>query len=316
MKKYCILGNCQANALASTLQVCKTFKSTYQFQRVTPIHRISHKEHQKFLTELLPEVDLFIYQPISESFRGGGFGFNAVFERLPPSAVVVSYPSIQFYGYHATARNIAKPSDTAKSRSKDILGLAGTDVFHFSQLMMAFVEGAPADEALDRFQTGYSGDDDFIRWRCADSLKHLDNAEKQFDITARLHDKIASNFRNRQLFWSPRHPKGELLADIALSVLDRISLTPTEDERARMPNRDPLRLPRYPMQAIASETLGFEFEGLTEFRSKTVRLGLEDMVQAYYDLYAAMGRQEVSTHLDAAFPNLSSWKVMREKSIS
>jgi hypothetical protein len=311
MKKYCILGNCQANALASTLQVCAEFKRTYAFQRVTPIHRITQLEQDHFLNEILPQTDLFAYQPISESYRGGGFGFNTALSNLTDRTKAVSYPSIQFYGYHASARTQSNWPEHVFEQTREIFGLAGGELFHFSQVMMAFLQGLPLHEAREVFHNGYDGDAEFVQKRCTQSLRQLRESEEQFDITARLHDKIFTDYKTSQLFWSPRHPTGELLTHISLIILERIGITPTEKEIKRMSCRDPLKLPQYPMPNFVHRVLELEFEGMTTFKTKTMNLELDDFIQACYVIYAAAGRDNVIDGLNSTFANLQSWKNMR-----
>lgn len=312
-RSYCILGNCQANALASTLQVCEEFRRTYQFRRVTPIHRIARSDHEHFLKEILPETDLFLYQPISDQFRGGGFGFEDAIAALGPRTKVISYPSIQFYGYHASARTLPELTIEARTRSKEIFGLAGSELFHYAQIMMAWLLGSSPAEARAIFHEGFAGDDDFVRTRARQSLQQLEESEQRFDVTAQLHPKLSSTYRQRMLFWSPRHPKGELLADIALIALSEIGITPTEDEMARLPKRDPLRLPRYPMQDFLRYALELEFEGSDRFRSRDADLSLEDMIEGYYEIYQIIGRPALETAGDQLFSGLESWRRLREQ---
>lgn len=306
MKTYCILGNCQANAIASTLQVCAEFKETYRLHKVTPIHRITAAEHAAFLNEVVPKTDLFMYQPISAGYRGGGFGFDAALARLPATAAVVSYPSIQFYGYHASARPLADMPLEIRDHCRATFGLAGSELFHFSQLILSFLRGLPPEAAEAAFHQGFPGDEAHVRRRCADSLAHLRRAEEAHGIDARLHDAIAAGFRREQLFWSPRHPSGRLLGMIAETALARLGITPTEEERARFIRRDPLTLPRYPLQDFIRRSLGLEFAPITEFRSKTAFMTLPDMVAAYYGVYERLGRAELGRLARAAFPTLPS----------
>lgn len=313
MKRYAILGNCQANAIASTLQGCKEFKETFSFEKVTPIHRISKADHQTFASEILPEIDLFAYQPISEDFRGGGFGFETALPFLSARTKTVSYPSIQFYGYHGSALTFRDLPDQVRRRTLEIFGSAGAELFHFSQLMMAFVKGLPQDEALSVFHEGFDGDGDFVYRRCQQSLHQLKKSERTHNIDAQLHGRIARDFGTRQLFWSPRHPKGELLRDIALVMLDKVGIIPTEDDLVRMQKRDPLKLPQYPMQDFIRTALGLEFEPLSEFRNKKQTLDIKTMIAGYYALYAELGQAEVLNLLDLNFPKLESWLKTRQE---
>lgn len=313
MKTYCILGNCQANAIASSLQVCAAFKEQFTLARVTPIHRISAEEHADFLNDIMPRADLFMYQPISEGYRGSGFGFGTALGRLPAGAMVISYPSIQFYGYHATARVLPDLPVKIRDRTREVFGLAGADLFHFAQIIIAFLLNMPLDDARASFHQGFPGDETFVRQRCEASLAHLHRSEEEHQIDVRLHDVITEEFQQVQLFWSPRHPSGRILGLIAEHVLAKLGITPTDAERDRFIRRDPLKLPRYPQQDFVSQALALEFQPLTEFRSKSVTLPLCDMIAAYYDLYTQLGRPALAAYATAAFPGLTSLARTREE---
>ncbi|NEX47754.1 WcbI family polysaccharide biosynthesis putative acetyltransferase [Pseudotabrizicola algicola] len=313
MNTYCILGNCQANAIASTLQVCAAFREQYAFQKIKPIHRISAEDHRHFLSEILPAAALFMYQPISENYRGGGFGFAEAIKHLDSKTKVISYPSIQFYGYHAAAKTPADLPMDIRERCRAVFGLAGVELFHYAQVMMAYLKGMPQDEALNAFHEGFEGDEDFARRRCAESLGHLRKSEIAHDIDIRLHDVIAEGFRREQLFWSPRHPSGKILGLIAEHALAKLGITPTEEERARFVRRDPLKLPQYPLQAFVRKALALEFDPVTDFRAREVVMTTPELIAAYYSVYDQLGRAAVSAMMTALFPTLPSWRAMSEE---
>lgn len=306
MKNYCILGNCQANAISATLQVCAEFKENFSFTRTTPIHRTSVEEHRVFLTETLPKTDLFIYQPISTKYRGGGFGFDSALPHLSGNANVVSFPSIQFYGYHATAKPLSDIAPDIRQHSRLIFGLPTSELFHFSQLIVCFLRDIPQAEALYFFHEGFDGDAEFVSRRCSSSLAALRLSEEKHFIDARIHDMVESTFRSEQLFWSPRHPSGKLLGFVAEAILRKIGITPTDDERARFISRDPLRLPQYPLQELVRNSLGIDFSPANQFSSKSKNLGLADLVGAYYELYQKIGKTELLRLAVVAYPNLKS----------
>lgn len=313
MKSYCILGNCQANALASTLQMCEEFKSEYSYIRVTPIHRISQREHLDFINKIVPSTSLLMYRPISPTFRGGGFGFGDVVRKLSVVTRVISYPSIQFYGYNASARVSKLLPDAAKEASRQRLGLAGSELFHYSQILMAYLEGLYPDDALTRFHTGFDGDVDFVKDRTKQSLQQLKTSEDQFDITARLHEEIEEAYTQRQTFWSPRHPSGELFSIAARKVLDSVGIVPTNDDISRMPKRDPLRTPRYPMQEFVKTSLDLKFSSLDTFVSRNKTLSTSKMIDAYYDIYEKMKTPELISVMNDCFKNLKSWHQLRNQ---
>lgn len=309
-KKYCVLGNCQANALAATLQISKSFKEQYEFSRTTPIHRIAKRDHVQFVNEVLPEIEFFMYQPISEGFRGGGFGFQEMLEATPEGATIISYPSIQFYGYHASARTANNLPDNTKKMTRDIFGISGSELFHFSQIVMAYLSNKTPKEAEGLFHDGFNQDANFIRRRTDLSLKQLKSSEDQFEIEACVHDLIKSEYQRKQVFWSPRHPHGYLLAKIAEQVAEKLNIEITQTELERMEKRDPLRIPQYPLQDVTRRALDLEFKGPTVFTSKTKSFDVLEMVAKYYELYDSMETMALIDFMNMSFKGLLSWEEM------
>lgn len=302
MKRFAVLGNCQANALAATLQVCLEFKSNFKLVRTTPIHRISLEDHRAFLAKVLPGLDLYLYQPISDQFRGGGFSSRESLEHVSSTSCIVSYPSMQFYGYHAGASVLPDLPSAAKERTRNLLGVSGSELFHFGSIVRSFLAGKAPDVAELDFHDASMSDAELIRRRTERSLAHLKDSEGRQCIDARVHDFIVENFRRRQVFWSPRHPSGDVLLHVAVTILGKLGITPSNEEVERMRRRDPLALPRYPMQRPVIDALGLEFSGPAEFRSKSVGLGLRDLIRSYYEIYEVVERQLLESLARSKFP--------------
>ena len=69
LKKFTIIGNCQADALSKFLLSNPTFKNTYEYIDYIPIFKMTPEELDKLYIDVLPFLDLIIIQPISENYN-------------------------------------------------------------------------------------------------------------------------------------------------------------------------------------------------------------------------------------------------------
>lgn len=69
-KKYSVYGSCQAPALAKMLNSCPTFARDWELVEMEPCFVASEEQIDRHLAETIPKLDLFLYQPVSEGYRG------------------------------------------------------------------------------------------------------------------------------------------------------------------------------------------------------------------------------------------------------
>ncbi len=92
---FTIYGNCQSTILAACLQQVKSFKERFEYHRLPFCHRIKSDDYQRLLDNI-SNIDLLITQPVSEKFRGGGYGSKTLIDL---SNNYLGIPSLQFFGY-------------------------------------------------------------------------------------------------------------------------------------------------------------------------------------------------------------------------
>ncbi|WP_439595088.1 WcbI family polysaccharide biosynthesis putative acetyltransferase [Falsiroseomonas sp.] len=298
MKTAAIYGNCQANALGALLQVSAEFKAEYRFLRMPPVHRISGPALRDFLAQTAGDLGVLIHQPVSAAFRGGGFGAEDIRRQLGPATQVLSFPSLQFYGYQASAYVLTGLPLEAREIHHAIFATPSADVFHFSQVVRAFLDGAPEAEALRLFHEGYPGDAAFVTEMAARSIAQTRQAEVAHGLDIRVADFTAAQFRDQFLYNTPRHPAWPVLRQVLEQIAARLEITFTEAEWQRAEARAPLRFPQYPMQRFVSAALGLTFEREVAFRNARVALDPEALIAAFYQFYQRIPRRLLEQNQD------------------
>jgi hypothetical protein len=100
MKKYTVYGNCQARVIPSVLNSSKVFKSQFQYVDVKAVHTITPEELDYYIEVLLPQLDLFIFQPVSKKYNNNEkYSTEFLLSKLNSDAISISFPSCYFTGY-------------------------------------------------------------------------------------------------------------------------------------------------------------------------------------------------------------------------
>lgn len=110
MKKKCIIyGNCQAEALKIFLPKQKKFEEEYDIISLKPVHLLDQNDIP-IIIDYMKSIDLFIYQNISENYRGmPELGSEYLKNIMKSGAQKISFPSIYFKGFNpelVTLKNI------------------------------------------------------------------------------------------------------------------------------------------------------------------------------------------------------------------
>ncbi|MDQ7727285.1 WcbI family polysaccharide biosynthesis putative acetyltransferase [Halomonas sp. SpR8] len=284
-EKVIIYGNCQANALGGLLKISEEFSERYDFVRVTPVHRVKVAEHREFCENLVKHCAAFLYQPVSDKFRGGGFGYKTVCSYLSNDAFRASFPSLQFYGYHALSAPVREVNSEFASSVNSFFGMPSSDLFHPIDVLECYCEGFDLVDAIDKFSNGSANTRDQILSITLNSIEQMRISEEKHSIDIKFSYFLENNYKNQQLFHTPRHPTGFSLLQVVESFLSYLDIKISEEERQRIVKRDPLCIPQYPSQRVIHDKLGLDFEKKLQFKSKSVSLSCEQFVSQLYQAY-------------------------------
>ncbi len=295
MKTYSIYGNCQAVALAKVLSTCDYFKKNYSFVRLKPVHRIAHDEYIDFSENIAPKLSFLLSQPVSDEYRGGGYGS----ESLKTSCDSFLYfPSIQFHGYFLGLKTIKFPSTIEfRDEFRANYGVSFTDIMHFDYILKAYLADSSVVKTAELFYCKKLFGKEEVQTFADNSLSYLHNKEQSLGLDFSLSSFISENLRERRLFHTYRHPNTILLTELATMVLSKLNIQDFSKER--LLNKDPLSHISYPIQRSVEEHLDLQFSDFF-LRINGMVLDVKEMVDFYYSIYSKFDKALLTKLLKAS----------------
>jgi hypothetical protein len=286
-KKIAIYGNCQAPSLAAMLRRCSSFREKFNVIRWEAVHAISEQEQLKCLQEVAPELDVLVYQPVRDKYRGSAiFGAEHVKGHLPRHAVTISFPSLHFAGYYPGAAKFRTVTPEVAVFCRQEFGTAAAELFHYRQIANSYLRGRDVEAAVRAFDEGETDDAKRALATTIKTVRRMRTTEERFGIDIPMSDFISNNFSERMLYHSPVHPGSEVLTRVCRLILEILGLKATTEEVERIKRLDPLALVDYPLQNYVSRALNLRFSAPAYYESKTTFMTKGEMVEKYYALYA------------------------------
>jgi hypothetical protein len=307
-KKIAIYGNCHATSLARMLQCCSSFREQFDLARFEGVHTVSQREQRTFLQKVAPELDVLVYQPVKDNYRKSRiFGTDRVKGHIRPKAFTISFPSLQFAGYHPRSDPCKTVTPEVDAFCKEEFGRAGDDLLHYAQVAHSYLLGRDVDAAIDAFDEGEADDAARAVAITQQTLRHMEDAEQNFNIDIPMSGFIADNFTKRMLFHTRLHPGGRVLARVCQRLLEILRLEVTAEDIERIRRLDPLGSVHYPVQGYVSRALNLRFSAPVAFKSQTSFMTKAEMIEKYYLLYS-MFKPEMLQELGQKFsaPNTPS----------
>lgn len=219
LPKYSIYGTCQAWAINTILKTCTGFTATYGQCLVKPYFDFTDAEFETYLTTVCPQLELFIYLPISD--RIGKRSTNNIIKHLSPTCKKIVFPRCYFSAYHPDGRKI-----------KDASGkyITALDVYHNVELVSACQMN---DLNIFQMITTY---DQYYSQQFLERLVDvdIDQLKKREDWLHRTVDSethvievseyIRDNYRNAYLFYTFNHPSKQVLHHIIDRILAHLGI--------------------------------------------------------------------------------------------
>lgn len=201
--------------MGKILQCSAEFSLIYENVFVTPVHRISQDEEDRF-AKTIRNLDLFIYQPVSARFWRGRriLGTELLLTHLKDSARAVSFPTAYFTGYNP---------ETIVLKDEN-----GNDVwdgfcnYHDLNILNAYYHGMSWRECVSYVQKSAIYASELLETNLADSLGRLRERERETDVTIAAF--IEKNWRKQRLFFGFNHCANSLLLHEANQILHLIGL--------------------------------------------------------------------------------------------
>ncbi|WP_146132055.1 WcbI family polysaccharide biosynthesis putative acetyltransferase [Pleurocapsa sp. CCALA 161] len=282
MKKYTVYGNCQARILPRVLNSSKIFKSTFEYVDIKAVHMIRTEEIDYYIDQVLPHLDLFIFQPVSEKYNNNErYSTNFLLSKLKSDAISISFPSCYFNGYTPEIKHTKLIRDGVNKDEFD---------YHDKNMMKYFLSEAnpqPQDFILnDKF---YS--EEFSLQAVEESLKELERressifgSEKQIDI--KVSKFIRDNYQKERLFHTVNHPSKPLFIYLGKAILDFLTI---KDEVTFL--KDPLAHTVYPIYESHYQNLQLKFSNSLEYKIENQDYNPTKIIEKYLEYYREIPRE-------------------------
>lgn len=211
IKKFSIYGSCQAPALAKILMTCESFANEWELIEIEPCFSIDESVLRSHLENNLPYLDMFIFQPVSETHRGELFSSKFLRDQLPDDTIKISFPYLHWEGYYPLSNAPYGLNPHPDGYVDVLIGAAVSQNFELEALLNK-QKNIGASLLLDI--------NEIESW-CASELRSREDGNndggRPLDIC--IADFIVENWRNKMLFYTMNHPTSELLKEVAACCL-------------------------------------------------------------------------------------------------
>lgn len=220
MLKVALIGNCQMDIVSKMLLTSQTFNSKYIISYNHAIHKITNEEMINFINNILPELSLLIYQPITDTYRSkeGNFSLNYIKSKLHINCKLIVIPNSYFTGYFPEMVYI-------KDRENKNISKYGID-YHDKNIINRFVKNPDDKNNCEVLLRQYNSLNYYTKHyseKIVDiSLQNLIRREKSCDII--ISDFIKKNYKKYRLFHTLNHPTKKLLQEVSNRVLENLGL--------------------------------------------------------------------------------------------
>jgi SAM-dependent methyltransferase len=304
-KKIAIYGNWQAPAVSRMLEMCSPFDREFKIVHLRGVHAISEERQRTFLREIVPTLDVLIYQPVPAGYRRSSlFGAEQV-KRRARAEKIISFPFLEFFGYQPRSGISRKVTPEADALCTQQFNISASQLLHYEHVVRSYLLGDAVSSAVDVFHEGEEGDLKRAMRRAKQSIEVMKEVEQSNEVDLPMSDFIAENFAERLLFHAPRHPSGQLLVEVCSRLIEHLSAEAEPEDIRRMRRLDPLRIVEYPLQAYVVEALDLRFPVPIRFASKDRVMDTGQMIESYYALYRMLDSESLQA-IGKLFPRLAS----------
>ena len=281
-KTYTIYGNCQARVLASFLNSSELFKSHYQYVTIKPVHIINKNEFNELINDIVPKLNLFIFQPVSENYKGKEYSSSHLIEQLNTETQNISFPSCYFTGYNPEIKYL-----------KDDKGRMITEQFDYHDLniIQGFLESLSIEQVKEKIINYNYYPSNFSLTEIEKSLAQLSKREnnifdtgKQIDI--KISGFIRDNYKKNRLFNTINHPSKFIFKYIAEQILKLLDI----EDNIQL-DRDFLNHTIYPIYQSNYQNLKFDFANPMQYSIRECVYTLNDTIESYFDYYASLPKK-------------------------
>jgi hypothetical protein len=298
LKKFTIIGNCQADALSKFLLSNQTFKNTYEYIDYIPIFKMTPEELDKLYIDVLPFLDLIIIQPISENYNNNyKYSTKSILNTVKKDCIKILFPSLYFDYYHPFNIYITDKNNIGWK-------LGDPYDYHDKNILKSFVNSLTEDEAINKYyETIYNPDlltEHYFNERLLKNINNLKERElKYIDYcTEDTHIINSSSFimeyyNKILLFYTINHPTKYLFYYIANYCFIYLNI-PLETYPEEI---DPLKALIMPVYMCLQKCLKFDISYYFNFRHFEIILDDKETIKKYYNGYKNTSRDILDNNL-------------------
>lgn len=215
MAKLLVFANCQANPVASLIQIASP---STEIVRCPAVHTITNDRRDEIIN-LIAGVDIVVHQPIGERF--GPIASEALKE-IFPEKIFVSFPSIYFSGLFPQLCNLHIPGG-------GVLKGPLTD-YHDIRIVAAFLAGKSGEDCIRTI----TSDEEPYESRYRDSMMESLAREQNTDI--RVMPTITAAQAERPCMFTFNHPDNLILFHVAQQAVALLGLPSSPTAKAPLRN--------------------------------------------------------------------------------
>jgi hypothetical protein len=218
--KCIIYANCQRNFVARTLKASSSFNRHFEIENNVPFNFEAINQKYVIPDETLKNTKLFLYQPIAQE-KYEEQSSDYILSRLPSDCVHISFPHLQFNGYHPQyIHNSLNPPTEDYPFGKFPYG--------DRNVIQMFDAGIPKEEIIKEVSR--------VNFYSKESLlkvvnSTLDNlAVREADTDIRISNFIRDNYRYQRLFHTVNHPANIIGIIIVSQILAKLNMLTVADQ--------------------------------------------------------------------------------------
>ncbi|MEO6341193.1 MAG: WcbI family polysaccharide biosynthesis putative acetyltransferase [Caulobacteraceae bacterium] len=278
-----IYGACHANALRQVLESDPYLSARVEFVPIASCMDMTNREMGE-LIDLLPSLDLFIYQPISTDYRGPLFTSASVLQHAPPTAQLLSFG---YYHFEAYTPYITLPA----------VGFPESDTPCIDYLLGALIHGGLTDAQVVEGLSHFGGFEMYAPALLDATLSELRAREGRVldgdrPVDIRLADRIERNFRSARLGHTLNHPTATVFKWLTDDVSDQLATRFGWDVQAPAPSQaDPLGETSYFTAPFVAQAFDLTFAEAPRQRLNGREMSLNAYVARRRPYYEAIERK-------------------------
>ena len=261
-------------AIATLLAKHPEFSKKYEMVNVQPVHLIS-LEDIPALEEQMRSIQLFIYQPVSDSYRGlPGLSTTSLLENINQSAKTISFPVAYFTGYHPEVTYLKSTPNTVINEPFP---------YHDLNILKLYAQGKSVEEAVTIIRSEDFYDTEFVHHNFHKTLGRLYEREKNLDV--QLSSFIKENFHLLKLFHTFNHPTQWTINFMIESILSILVFPASWKTYRELVNTDVLSRSSFPIYPSLAKKMGLEFDLANEYRIDKISYAPKNVIERFFDFY-------------------------------